>query len=63
MPSTIGGAPARDGLTEPRKYRRHAVPNPDLLLVAASANDVWGIDFEGLIRTGDRARCDPLTVE
>ena len=30
--------------------------------MAASANDVWCIDFKGWLRTADHARCDPLTV-
>ncbi len=29
---------------------------------AASANQVWAIDFKGWFRTGDARRCDPLTV-
>jgi hypothetical protein len=32
------------------------------LTVAASANEVWCIDFKGWFRTADGARCDPLTV-
>jgi putative transposase len=34
----------------------------DALKVAVAANDLWCIDFKWRFRTGDRARCDPLTV-
>ena len=60
--STIGELLHRQGLTHPRKRRRRAVPNPGPLTSAASANQVWCIDFKGWFRTGDSARCDPLTV-
>ena len=60
--STIGELLRRQGLSQRRKRRRHAVPNPGPLRVAASANDVWCIDFKGWFRTADHARCDPLTV-
>ena len=60
--STIGELLRRQGLSQQRKRRRHAVPNPGPLTVAASANDVWCIDFKGWFRTADHARCDPLTV-
>lgn len=60
--STIGELLRRKGLTQARKRRRHAVPNPGPLTVATSANDLWCIDFKGWLRTGDGARCDPLTV-
>ena len=29
---------------------------------ALAANDVWGVDFKGWFRTGDGARCDPLSL-
>ena len=29
---------------------------------AITANDVWGIDFKGWFRTGDGARCEPLSL-
>lgn len=61
-PSTIGELLRRKGLTQPRRRRRHAVPNPGPLTPAASANEVWCIDFKGWFRTADHARCDPLTV-
>lgn len=61
-PSTIGELLRREGLSAARKRRRRAVPNPGPLGVAVSANDIWCIDFKGWFRTGDGARCDPLTV-
>jgi len=61
-PSTIGELLRRHGLSRARKRRRHAVPNPGPLTPAASANEVWCIDFKGWFRTADNARCDPLTV-
>lgn len=60
--STIGELLRRKGLTQARKGRRHAVANPGPLTVAASANDLWCIDFKGWFLTADRTRCDPLTV-
>lgn len=29
---------------------------------ALAANDVWGVDFKGWFRTGDGARCEPLSL-
>jgi transposase InsO family protein len=61
-PSTIGELLRREGLSQPRKRRRCASPNPSPLRTAVTANDVWSIDFKGWFRTGDGARCDPLTI-
>jgi putative transposase len=61
-PSTIGDLLRRAGLSRARRQRRRSVPNPGALRVAVSANEVWCIDFKGWFRTGDGARCDPLTV-
>ena len=61
-PSTIGELLRRRGLTRACKRRRHTVPNPAALTVAVAGNDLWCIDFKGWFRTGDGARCDPLTV-
>lgn len=60
--STIGAILARHGLVVRRRLRRHGAPSPSPLTAAAHANDVWGIDFKGWFRTGDGARCDPLSV-
>ena len=49
-----------------RRRLRRARPGPSVpgpaRLVARRANDVWTIDFKGGFRTGDGARCAPLTV-
>jgi putative transposase len=55
-------AAARQGLSQPRKRRRRSTPGPSRLRTAVAANEVWSIDFKGWFRTGDGARCDPLTV-
>lgn len=61
--STIGALFDRAGLTVPRR-RRYRVPAPTApLSEGAAANDVWTVDFKGWFRTGDGARCDPLTVQ
>jgi putative transposase len=61
-PSTMGELLKREGLSAPRKRRRCAIPNSTALRTPLGANDIWGIDFKGWFRTGDGARCDPLTV-
>lgn len=61
-PSTIGELLRRQGLSQPRKRRRCASPGPSPLRTAVTANELWCIDFKGWFRTGDGARCDPLTV-
>jgi transposase InsO family protein len=61
--STIGELLRREGLSQARKRRRRALPsNPGGLRAAVAPNEVWCIDFKGWFRTGDGARCDPLTV-
>lgn len=61
--STIGELLRREGLSQARKRRRRALPsNPSGLRAAVAPNEVWCIDFKGWFRTGDGARCDPLTV-
>jgi putative transposase len=61
-PSTMGELLRRAGLSQPRPRRRRSAPNPSPLSTAVTANEVWCIDFKGWFRTGDGARCDPLTV-
>jgi putative transposase len=61
-PSTIGELLRREQLSKPRKRRRSARPSPLPLRAALASNDIWCIDFKGPFRTGDGARCDPLTV-
>jgi putative transposase len=62
-PSTIGSLLHRAGLTRaprPPRARWPAARTP--LTQAHGPNDVWTIDFKGWFRTGDGARCDPLTL-
>jgi putative transposase len=61
-PSTIGELLRRAGLSQPRQRRRRASPSASPLRSAVTANELWCIDFKGWFRTGDGARCDPLTV-
>jgi putative transposase len=61
-PSTIGELLHRAGLSHARRRRQRASPSASPLRVAVGPNDLWCIDFKGWFRTGDGARCDPLTV-
>ena len=61
--STIGNLFDRAGLTVPRRLRRRVPPNGAPLAHCRAANDVWTVDFKGWFRTGDGARCDPLTLQ
>ncbi len=60
--STIGDLLRRQGLSQRRKRRRQATPAVGGLRPAVGANAVWCVDFKGWFRTGDGARCDPLTA-
>jgi transposase InsO family protein len=60
--STIGAILRRDGLSVPRKRVRRAAPQADALGGCHASNRVWCADFKGWFRTGDGARCDPLTI-
>jgi transposase InsO family protein len=60
--STIGALFDREGLTVKRKLRRRASPSSVPFGGCGHANDVWCIDFKGWFRTGDGARCEPLTL-
>lgn len=60
--STIGGILERNGLVVKRRRRRHATPSSAPLAHCGAPNDVWCVDFKGWFRTGDWARCDPLTI-
>ncbi len=60
--STIGALLDREGLTVKRRLRRRAPPRSAPFAACAQANDVWCIDFKGWFRTGDGARCEPLTL-
>lgn len=60
--STIGDILKREGLVSPRRFRRRVPPMTAPFAEARAPNDVWCIDFKGWWRTGDGARCEPLTV-
>lgn len=60
--STIGDWLRREGLTQPRQRRRHCPPCTQPFRAADRPNAVWSTDFKGWFRTGDGARCDPLTI-
>jgi putative transposase len=59
--STIGELFDREGLTVKRR-RRRAPPGGAPFGALTRANEVWCIDFKGWFRTGDGARCEPLTL-
>ena len=60
--STIGDILKREGLVEPRRRRRPAIPQGEVVSPATVANEEWSIDFKGWFRTADGTRCDPLTL-
>ena len=45
-----------------RKRNRKTEPYTEPFAQCEAPNDVWCIDFKGWFLTGDRQRCDPLTV-
>jgi len=60
--ATIGRILARHGRIVPRLHRRRTPPYTQPFVGCTSPNDVWCADFKGWFRTGDRSRCEPLTV-
>ena len=60
--STVGRLLARHGRIVPRLHRRRTAPYSQPFLSCTRPNDVWCADFKGWFRTGDRNRCEPLTV-
>jgi putative transposase len=60
--STAGELLRRNGLTEPRNYRRHSAPRLEPLTACTHANAVWCTDFKGWFRLGNGRRCDPWTL-
>ena len=51
------------GLVVPRRRRQHAGAGTSPFAACRAANDVWSMDFKGWFRTGDGARCEPLTMQ
>ncbi len=60
--STIGLFLRKQGLTHPRKRRRKATPTELPLTSGHYSNQVWCADFKGHFKTGNRDRCNPLTI-
>jgi putative transposase len=68
--STIGDLLRREGLSEPRRRHRRAVPLTQPFWPVHQPNDLWCIDFKSLplartggwFRTADGQRCDLLTI-
>ena len=60
--SSIGELLRREGLSQPRKRRRTAMPISQPFAPVRAPNDLWCIDFKGWFRTRDGVRCDPLTL-
>ena len=61
-PSTIGDLLRREGLSQPRRRQRRALPVTQPFLSVTAPNDGWCADFKGWFRTADGQRCDPLTI-
>jgi putative transposase len=60
--STIGDLLRREGLVQRRRRRLSPLVQTQPFATVTQANDTWCVDFKGWFRTGDGARCDPLTV-
>jgi len=60
--STIGEVLKRAGLTHHRKPRVRTPPYGQPFAAVDQVNQTWCTDFKGWFRTGDGARCDPLTI-
>ena len=60
--STIGDWLRQEGLTQARRRRRHCPPFSSPFQAVDAPNAVWCADFKGWFATGDKTRCDPLTI-
>jgi putative transposase len=60
--STIGDWLRKEGLTQSRRPRKRCPRFSSPFLAADAPNAVWCADFKGWFMTGDRERCDPLTI-
>ena len=58
--SSIGRVLRESGLSRPKRRTRAHGTGP--MAEAEQANQSWAIDFKGWCRTGDGARCEPLTI-
>lgn len=60
--STVSEILRRHGLSRIARRRRRAVPSAQPFAACQEANAVWCADFKGWFRTGDGAKCTPLTI-
>jgi len=60
--STIGEILKKEGLVEDRRPNHRLVEQGQTFTPARAANDEWCVDFKAWFRTGDGAKCDPLTI-
>jgi transposase InsO family protein len=60
--STVGELLRRQGLIEPRVYRRRSAPRLEALEPYTQANTVWCTDFKGWFLLGNGQRCEPWTL-
>jgi transposase InsO family protein len=60
--STIGAILKRHGLVRSRRRCRKMPPYEQPFAGLDQPNAVWSADFKGWFLTGDRQRCDPLTI-
>ncbi|RMD65537.1 transposase [Candidatus Parcubacteria bacterium] len=51
-------------MVEGRRRRKQTglIPQKDPCVTPKMPNDVWTVDFKGWWLTGDRTRCNPLTI-
>jgi transposase InsO family protein len=60
--TTVGNILQRNGLVNPRKYRKRIPAKTEPLSHCKAPNIMWSIDFKGWFLTKDRMKCDPLTI-
>ncbi len=60
--STVSEILRRHGLSRIARRRRRATPSTQPFASCQEANAVWCADFKGWFRTGDGAKCTPLTI-
>jgi transposase InsO family protein len=60
--STVSEILRRHGLSRISRRRRRATPSAQPFAACQEANAVWCADFKGWFRTGDGAKCAPLTI-
>jgi transposase InsO family protein len=62
VPSTVGAILKRHDLVRPRGRSRKSSPYEQPFLGLDRPNAVWSADLKGWFETGDKQRCDPLTI-